>query len=278
MPALLNFLLWCAIKLEREKVLPKAEQKIHKKREKQEKKKEKKEKEKTQGLNKRSKKLDDRLNGFQDEQLENSDLTEEYEPAVCYISDGSQSSNKRKRETLSSSECRVDGSMIKIRLALKKPRQPDAFLSGQGQPTCSASGRVDSTTQPKAQEQCYLWSNKANASTAVPEQKIRCDDERREQILYSAKTSVNDNEMQKAALQYKTFIEDWMPLSLQAKQSDDDDDDDDWLFRTMHQGKPAGKSSKVDNEVTCRASATSFPRAHFLPGADIYALPYAVRF
>ena len=109
LPALLNFLLWCVIKLEREKVLPKLEQKIHKKREKKEKRKEKKEQEKSQGLIKKFKKLDDVLSGYKDDQLEKSDLTEEQEPPVCYISDGSQNSNKRKRETLSSSECRVDG-------------------------------------------------------------------------------------------------------------------------------------------------------------------------
>ena len=102
------------IKLEREKVVPKVEQKIRKKREKEEKKKERKEKEKTQGLIKKFKKLDDVLSGFKDDQLEKSDLTEEQEPPVCYISDGSQNSNKRKRETLSSSECRVDGEFCSL--------------------------------------------------------------------------------------------------------------------------------------------------------------------
>lgn len=108
-PSLLNLLFWFP-KLEREKVLPKTERKIHKRREKKEKKKkERKEKEKTHGISKKLKKLDDDLNGDKDEQLGNSDLTEEHEPPVCYLSDGTQNSNKRKRETPSSSECRVNG-------------------------------------------------------------------------------------------------------------------------------------------------------------------------
>ncbi|XWS24512.1 hypothetical protein CRYUN_Cryun28dG0109300 [Craigia yunnanensis] len=271
LPALLNFLLWCVIKLEREKVLPKIEQKIHRKREKKEKKKEKKEKGKTQGLIKKFKKLDDVLSGYKDDQLENSDLTEEHEPPVCYIFDGSQNSNKRKRETLSSSECRVDGNVVKIRFSLKKRWEPDASLSEE--PVCSTSGRADSSTPPKALEQFYRWSKKPNTSTPVHEQKLWCADEWREPIPSSSGTSVYDNEMQKAALQYKTLIEDWMPLPPQVKH-----DDDDWLFMTKQQGKPAAKRSEVDNDVTCRASATSCPRAHFLPEADIYALPYTVPF
>ncbi|XWS20928.1 hypothetical protein CRYUN_Cryun30bG0011400 [Craigia yunnanensis] len=232
-----------------------------------------KEKEKTQGLIKKFKKLDDVVSGSKDDQLENSDLTEEHEPPVGYISDGSQNSNKRKRETLSSGECRVDGNIMKIRFSLKKPREPDASLSEES--TCSTSGRVDSSTQPKAQEQFYPWSKKENAiTTAVSEQKLWCDDEKREPIPSSSGTSVYDNEMQKAALQNKTLIEDWVPLSLQVKQNDDAD----WLFMIKQQGKPAAKRSEVDNDVTCSASATSCPRAHFLPEAEIYALPYTVPF
>ncbi|XWS25929.1 hypothetical protein CRYUN_Cryun27aG0109500 [Craigia yunnanensis] len=217
-------------------------------------------------------KLDDVLSGCKDDQLENSDLTEEHEPPVCYISDGSQNSNKRKRETLSSSEFRVDGNIIKIRFSLKRPWEPDA--SFREEPVCSTSGRVDSSTLPKAQEQCYPWSKNPNTSTLLPEQKLRCDDECREPILSSSGASVYDNEMQKAALQYKTLIEDWVPLPLQVNQNDDDD----WLFMTKQQGKPAAKRSEVYNDFTCRAGATSCPRAHLLPVAEIYALPCTIPF
>ncbi|XVE94532.1 hypothetical protein REPUB_Repub02eG0016900 [Reevesia pubescens] len=264
-----------SIKLERDKVLPKTEQKILKKREK----KERKGKEKTQGVTKKIKKLDDVLNGYKDDQLEKSDLTEEHEAPVCYISDGSQNSNKRKRETLSSSQCRIDGNVIKIRFSLKKPRESDASLSEE--PVCSTSGRADSSAQPKgpkAEEQCHPWSKKSNNSTPLPELKPRLDDESREQIPFSSGTSAYENEMYKAALQYKTLIEDWVPLPLQVVQNADDHHDDDWLFMKKQQVKPAAKRSEVDNDVTSRASATSYPRAYFLPEAEIYALPYTVPF
>lgn len=124
LPAILNFLFWCAIKLDKENVLAEIEQKVHKKRESKEKKKEKEEKRKerkeegTRALLKKYKKLDDVFNGYKDDQLQKSDITEEHGPPVCYISDGSQNRNKRKRDnTLSSNECRVDGECLFIVLS-----------------------------------------------------------------------------------------------------------------------------------------------------------------
>ncbi|MBA0733972.1 hypothetical protein Gogos_017933 [Gossypium gossypioides] len=254
-PACLNFILCCAIKLEREKVLPKTEQKLHKKREK-EKKKERKEKDKTQGAIKKLKKLDDVLYAYKDDQLERSDLTEEHEPPVCYISDGSQNSHKRKRETASYNECRVDGNIIKIRFSLKKPRASDASISSE-EPACSSSGRTDSIQEPS----CTIAS--------VPEQKLRHDDRRKEQGSSSSGTLLE------AALQYKTLIEDWLPPLLEAELNDGGDED--WLLTKKQLGKPAAKRPD-DNDHTCVASASLHPCAHFLPAAEIYALPYTVPF
>ncbi|KAL4280096.1 hypothetical protein GQ457_03G038000 [Hibiscus cannabinus] len=94
--------------------------------ERREKKQESKRKDKAQGLTKEFKMLDDSLNVNKHGQSENSDLTEEHEAPACYTSDGSQNSNKRKRETLFPDECRVDGNIVKNS---KKPREPDASLS-----------------------------------------------------------------------------------------------------------------------------------------------------
>ncbi|XP_016702952.1 uncharacterized protein [Gossypium hirsutum] len=253
--ACLNFILCCAIKLEREKVLPKTEQKIHKEREK-EKKKKRKEKDKTQGAIKKLKKLEDVLDAYKDDQLERSDLTEEHEPPVCYISDGSQNSHKRKRDTASYSECSVDGNIIKIRFSLKKPRASDASISSE-EPACSSSGRTDSIQEPN----CTIAS--------VPELKLQHDDGRKEQGSSSSGTLL------KAALQYKTFIEDWMPPLLEAELNNDGDED--WLLTKKQLGKPAAKRPD-DNDHTCVASASLHPSAHFLPAAEIYALPYTVPF
>lgn len=130
----------------------------------------------------------------------------------------------------------------------------------------------------KAQEQCEP-SKKPNITTPVPERKLCGEDERREPIPSSSGKSRYDKKMQKKALQYKTLIENWTPLPLQFDQiNDNDDDGDDWLSLTKHQGKPVAKSYEVDCNVACRAGATSYPRAHFLPEAEIYALPYSVPF
>ncbi|KAK8580812.1 hypothetical protein V6N13_143870 [Hibiscus sabdariffa] len=118
-----------SIKPASEKILSRTEQKLHKRREKKQEKKESKRKDKAQGLTKGFKILDDSLNVNKDDQSENSDLTEEHEAPVCYTSDGSQNSNKRKRETLFLDECRVDGNIVKKRFSSKKPREPDASLS-----------------------------------------------------------------------------------------------------------------------------------------------------
>ncbi|MBA0720533.1 hypothetical protein Golax_008149 [Gossypium laxum] len=254
-----------SIKLENEKVPSKREQRLHKRSEKKQKKKERERKDKTHGLTEKFK-HDDSLNVYKDDQLENSDLTEEHGPPVCYTSDGSQNSNKRKRETLFSSECRVNGNALKIRFTLKKPCQSAASLSEE---TVSTSVRLDST-----REQCSSWSIKANTVTHVPEQNLWHNDERRAQIP-SSETSVRDSEMQKAALPYESLIEGWMPPLVELS----DDSGDNWLFKVKQQGETAAKTSKVDSGVTtCRGCATSWPSAQFVSEADIYALPYTIPF
>ncbi|OMO87380.1 hypothetical protein CCACVL1_09089 [Corchorus capsularis] len=274
--------------LERDTILPKAEQKLLKKGEKEirkvkENKKERKEKEKTHGISK-SKKLDDGVIGLKDSQLESSELTEEHGLPVCYLSDGTQNSNngsqnnnKRKRET---SPPTVNGSNIKIRFTFKKPKESDASLSKEL--VSSTSGRVDSSSQPIAQEQCVLPKVKANIITAPVQEQKQCPlMERIEQSLPSfSSTSRYDSKIKKAALQYEALFENWVPPPpLQLENQLENQDDDDWLFASKKQGQPVAKrTSLVDTGSTCHASAgaTSWPRAQFLPEVEIYALPYTV--
>ncbi|OMO75424.1 hypothetical protein COLO4_26117 [Corchorus olitorius] len=228
----------------------------------------------------KNKKLDDGVIGVKDSQLESSELTEEHGLPVCYLSDGTQNSNngsqnnKRKRETPSPT---VNGSNIKIRFTFKKPKESDASLSKEL--VSSTSGRVDSSSQPIAQEQCVLLKIKANTITpVVPEQKKCPLMERIEQSLPSfSSTSRYDSKIKKAALQYKALFENWVPPPPPLQLENEDDDD--WLFTSKKQGQPAAKrTSLVDTGSTCHASAgaTSWPRAQFLPEVEIYALPYTV--
>ncbi|GMJ02732.1 hypothetical protein HRI_003942400 [Hibiscus trionum] len=296
-----------SIKPERERVLPKTEQKLHK-REKKEKRKDKKDNYKTLSPTKKLKKLDDVLNGYKvEDQLEKSDLTEEHEQPVCYISDGSQNSHKRKRETVSYTECRVDGNKIKIKFSLKKPRQSDTSIveepsSSNQELSCSVpplperkrlhgdvrkgqgSSSVPSCLVPSIPEQKPFHDDGRNGQgpsslsscsvAPAPLQNLWHNDGRKEQGP-SFRTSSKDKKVLKTALQYKTLIEDWLPPVLQPELNDDDSGDD-WLLPKNPLVKPPAKSSD-SNDVPC-LSSTSWPRAQYLQGAEIYALPYTVPF
>ncbi|KAE8690333.1 Glutathione S-transferase family protein isoform 1 [Hibiscus syriacus] len=281
-----------SLKLERERVLPKSEQKLHKKREgeKVKKNKDKKGKNKTQCLSKKFKKLDDVQCGYKDEvQLEKSNITEEHEPPAGYISEGSQNSLKRKRETVPHSECRVDGKKIKIRFTLKTPHGSDATISKES--ACSSGVSADSNQNSRSSvasaPQRELWHNvglkehsppsEPSCSVAsVPQQKLWHDVEKKEKHPSSSRTSARDNKIFRAALQYETLIENWLPPMLEPELNDDDSGDD-WLLPKRQLGKPAAKRLD-DNDVHCHSSSTSCPRAHYLPDAEMYALPFTVPF
>ncbi|XP_039024183.1 uncharacterized protein LOC120156980 [Hibiscus syriacus] len=288
MCANLNSILCCAIKLEREKVLPKTEQKLHK-REEKDKKKDRKGIDKIQCPSKKFKKLDDCQNGYNDEdQLEKSDFTEENEPPVCYVSDGSQSSHKRKREMVSYSECKVDGKKIKMKFSLRNPHQSEAVIGEK--PSCSSNGRGDSNQDqigfvPPVPEQklCRDDGRKEQVPSPVPssaalvsEQKLRPDVAMKVQRPSSSRRLAKGDKILRAALQYKTLLEDLLPPVLQPELNDDDDGDN-WLLPKKQLGKPAVKGSD-GNGVPCRASLISWPRSQYLPEAEIYALPYTVPF
>ncbi|KAK8478724.1 hypothetical protein V6N13_049300 [Hibiscus sabdariffa] len=313
-PGHLRHVLVESIKLERGTVLPKSELKPHKKREKKQKKeektKDKKGKDKYQCLGK----LDDVLNLYKDDdRLERSDLTEEHEPPVCYISDGSQNSHKRKRETTSHSEFRVEGNKIKIRFSLKKPCS-DASISKES--ACCSSGRADSNQELSCSvasvpllklshdngKKVNGLSSEPSSVDPVPQLKLLHDDGRKvhspssepicsvapvpqQKVCHdiemkfkrpSSRTLANDNKILKAAFQYKVLIEDWLPPLLQPELNDYDSGDD-WLLPKKQLGKPAAKRSD-DYDVLCAASSSSWPQAHYLPEAEIYALPYTVPF
>ncbi|KAK8648913.1 hypothetical protein V6N13_129655 [Hibiscus sabdariffa] len=307
-----------SIKLERGTVIPKSELKPHRKSEKKrkkEKRKDKNGKDKSQCLPKNFKKLDDVLNVYKDgDQLERSDLTEEHEPPVCYISDGSQNCHKRKRETTSHSEGRVDGNKIKIRFSLKKPCF-DASISKES--ACSSSGRAYSNQElnfsvasmsrskllhDNGKKVNGISSEPSCSADAVPQLKLLHDDGRkvhgpssepscsvapvpRQKVCRdvemkvkrpSSRTLANENKILKAVLQYKALIEDWVPPLLQPELNDYDSGDD-WLLPKKQLGKPAAKRSD-DYDVLCASCSSSWPQAHYLPEAEIYALPYTVPF
>ncbi|GMJ07023.1 hypothetical protein like AT1G20100 [Hibiscus trionum] len=223
-----------------------------------------------------------------EDQLEKSDLTEEHEHPVCYISDGSQNSHKRKRETVPHSECRVDGKKIKIRFSLKKPCGLDASISKES--ACSSSGRsefnqeLSSVTSvasaPELELQLdddrkvYCHSSEPSCSGAlVPQEELWHNAESNETGSSSSGTMAKNNKIPKAVVQYKTLIEDWLPPLL-LPELNDYENGDDWLLPKKLPGKLA---KRLDGRVLF-SDSISWPRAHYILEAEIYALPYTVPF
>ncbi|KAE8654057.1 hypothetical protein F3Y22_tig00117056pilonHSYRG00764 [Hibiscus syriacus] len=97
---------------------------------------------------------------------------------------------------------------------------------------------------------------------------------RKEQCVSSSRTLSERKKIFKAALLYKTLLEDWLPPVLQPELNDDDNGGN-WLLPRNQLGKLVAKRFDV-NDVPCCASLISWPQAQYLPEGEIYALPYTV--
>ncbi|KAM7514045.1 hypothetical protein LguiA_003628 [Lonicera macranthoides] len=155
-----------SIKLQREREKSKAERKKEKrrenkekKREKREKKREKKEKAKLNpsktSHDQQARKLDESSADYGAEQLERSDLTEEYGQPVdsnnpCNSSDSTQNSNKRKRDSSSSNGDH-------IRTPLQKHKEADALASKEQLCSPKDSTPIGSATSFEDEMRRLCW-------------------------------------------------------------------------------------------------------------------------
>ncbi|CAH9080844.1 unnamed protein product [Cuscuta epithymum] len=205
------------------------------------------------------------------EQLERSNLTEEFGHAVCSdcpnnSSDSTQNSNKRKKSSCPPNVTRTHGNVFKIRLPLQKQNNHDSTSLAQAEEICSTSGRIDLPVQPK----CELSS-----TVCVPRDTI-------DKISPSAPKSkqVTETPMQREEMQYRDLIEKLIPSGL--SDTLDCSDDEDWLFkgkcdesemRCAKKMKPMKSSYEL-----CSATALRAPCAQFLQDVGIYALPFTIPF
>lgn len=220
------------------------------------------------------------------EQLENSDLTEEHElptvSSVCYLSDGTQSSNKRKRQ-----DSMVDGSenpkkkiVLRFKLAPKKQTEPDSSTIEQDN-ICPSTG-----PETLAQERTVLGHKPlchTNVQTKTePEQlNLKPGLELPLSVLETEiRTEKNTSSpLKKAESVYRTLIEDWVPEIPIHQFWQEDDEGHDWLFGSRkQQNKQESKRRKADLEESCWRSSTPWPQAQHLSEADMWALPYTVPF
>lgn len=73
--------------------------------------------------------------------------------------------------------------------------------------------------------------------------------------------------------QFKELLEIWNPPQLLMDFSDFDNQE--WLFERKQQCNQGAEQHK-ESDNPDSGSSSLWPRACYLPGADVYALPYAI--
>ncbi|KAL5778239.1 hypothetical protein ACOSP7_011165 [Xanthoceras sorbifolium] len=209
--------------------------------------------------------------------LDNSDLTEEHDEPMCvYLSDGTQSS-KRKRDCTPSSGITVHRNILRIRLPSQKQIEHEAAVSSMEQ-SCSTAVKVaeSGTVRARGKEQSCS-TNYINGELPT----VISDSARKENVESSgaktavcATTSYDETEEQRL---YQSLMDDLASTPVLLRAEMDFADDQEWLFETKHP-RQASKKLKASDDVSCRQSSTMFPRAQYLPEADIYSLPYTIPF
>lgn len=283
-----------ALKLQKEREVAKAEKKDRKreKKEKKEKKREEKaaKKEKSNlGFDKATheskgkylfKCLEDEA-----EQLERSNLTEEHEPAVCSqnsscSSDSTQNSNKRKRPASPAcSGIQAHGSIIRIRLSKKGvPGEISASKEKQLPKPAQQIAEVNVRTSAERTHPLLKTTNLSCRPPVSVSEPSTSNSGRVDRVAVDTSTpscsKVHENSIE---FQYKNLIENWLPPSLQSDNNLDDDQS--WLFqRKPKQARVEEKNVGSNDTAYGSCSLLWQPRAQYLPGADLYALPYTIPF
>ncbi|KAA3457555.1 splicing regulatory glutamine/lysine-rich protein 1 [Gossypium australe] len=301
-----------SIKIKREEEKAKKERKKEKK-EKKEKKREKKERDKSRecgeaeskkhGHKKRHKderSKEDQKGGDRQKKRENevecfekSTLTEEHGQAVGPQNSSDSTLNSSKRQKLSSppDSGQNPGSIIRIRLPSQRHKDPEVLPSKE-QP-CSTSGNTDEAFVQRVHEHaprpgkeleeqpCSTSDIKRPELTFKLGKEKACSSSRKSETLaHNAKAPTLSNLCTtcppKLALQFKNLVEDWVMPTPQSELTNSGDDD--WLFQKKQNLNTEVKTHKDGNLNSNQMSSATWPRACFLPEADIYALPFTVPF
>lgn len=177
--------------------------------------------------------------------------------------------------------------------AEKSIKQKDVISNTQGLPCSAATStatlqRVSadvSHLKEKTVEPIYQKENLSSHDKITSSQKGNLSSRGKITVRESLeKLSSRDKKMQKKELMHKKLFVDWAPPSLDKTLVANEDDDEDWLFGKKSEDRSAKKLSFSDDAQSCEdnllcpASSVMQPRAHFLPDAGIYALPFTVPF
>ncbi|CAL5383436.1 unnamed protein product [Camellia sinensis] len=183
----------------------------------------------------------------------------------------------------------------KIRLPSQKLKESDVAVSEERIRT--TSGRMKSTGKhnskillgPSHKEFC---SNATKNDASVGALSSRLDKEQSSSTSGGIRIFGRDNlqdtpvptsfekvekGIQTVASLYNDLVENWVPLPPQLLQGEQTDLDElEWLFQRKHQDEE--RSTEVNSDASCRGGSTLWPRAMYMPEADIWALPFTVPF
>ncbi|KAJ8762325.1 hypothetical protein K2173_007482 [Erythroxylum novogranatense] len=219
-------------------------------------------------------------------EAEKSDLTEEHgEPVYCQslplLSEGIESSSKRKWDDSTSNDVKIIGNIIRIKL--RKNGDRDASFSGDQ--LCSTTGRDYSGPQQK--DLLQVPGSKHIAEELNSRHDRACFDTASKIENKNSNNDIEDvgssgsahDALQTQESPYTKHCGDWVPppflLNLAATAAADGDN---WLFETKKQERNVHENFTLHMEETNQEDYTSWPRARFIPGVDVYSLPYTVPF
>ncbi|RID56172.1 hypothetical protein BRARA_G03388 [Brassica rapa] len=222
---------------------------------------------------------------------EKSGVTEELDGPqnhLGYLSDGSQNSNKRKRDCSPPAVesvvkvVPVAGKPLRIRLTFKKPKLESPPLPREDVVACSTSGAESLNQAPQAAVCSSVCEPELNVPSTSETKKI-CEPEVNVPSASEAAVAGEANKRKKHKPtkedRYNALFDDWTPISTIAMEVDcSSKNDDDWLFGSRTKERTSCKAAnKIDEDV--RASCdSSWPKAQFLSQVGIYSLPYTVPF
>lgn len=80
---------------------------------------------------------------------------------------------------------------------------------------------------------------------------------------------------------HRSLFEEWCPLPLLREESEEESCDQEWLFGAKQRGAKVARKGMISDALTmCRGEYqyNSFPRADYIPEAEIYVLPFTLPF
>ncbi|XP_062076572.1 uncharacterized protein LOC133811669 [Humulus lupulus] len=116
-----------------------------------------------------------------------------------------------------------------------------------------------------------------NKSKSNEAQKLDLEQQERRESKRVSKTSlcVDDDSIQRPDYLYRKLIEHWVLPKIDREHNDFEDE---WLIGPKQENRQESRIHEVANVVSCSMSSSLWPKAHYLPEADMFALPYTVPF